>query len=267
MNRVLRCPDCNTPLIPGSMSCIKCKKQFSEPIPKIAEPEPAEPPVIPISVTPIPTPLKSAQKLQSKVLFATVLTVVCLIALVTFVITQSQANKRQALAQEQAYQQVLQDRAHLQQPPAPISMPAPVVMTPAPSTPAPVIMTAPSPPPRVTTSQQGSTESSGNSSQQQQAEIPQPQQVDVSQQVNELNRRGTDAVSDVEPNMMIDVEREQQDINTVQSCIAQLKQIDPDERHGSLADFFENDLPGMQDQLQNLKKVHEEQKEFGGMNN
>ena len=266
MNRVVRCPDCNMPLIPGSMSCIKCNKQFSEPIPKIAEPEPAEPPIVPISVTPTATPLKSAQKPQSKVLFATVLIAACLIAFVTFVITQSQADKRQALAQEQSYQQVLQDRAQLQQAPAPTPMPAPVVMTPAPSTPAPVIMTAPSPPPRVTTSQQGSTESSGNSSQQQQAEIPQPQQVDVSQQVNELNQRGMDAGRGVLS--QIDSSHCQQDINTLQSCIAQLKQIDPDGKHGSMADEFEtNQLPDLQRQLQTVKNREEEQKEFGGMNN
>ena len=111
MDRILRCPDCNTPLIPGSSSCIKCNKQFSKPIPKIAEPEPAEPPVVPISVTPIVTPPKSAYKPQSKVLSATVLVVVSLIALVTFVITQLQADKRQALAAEQAHQQALQARA------------------------------------------------------------------------------------------------------------------------------------------------------------
>ena len=101
----------------------------------------------------------------------------------------------------------------------------------------------------------------------QQVEVQQPQQVDITQQVRELNQRGNEAMSDAQPQMTIDVERAQQNINTLQSCIAQLRQIDPDGIHGSLANVFENDLPTMQNQLQTLKKTHEEQKEFGGMNN
>lgn len=35
--KVLHCPDCNMPLIPGSVSCTKCGKKFSKPIPKVVD--------------------------------------------------------------------------------------------------------------------------------------------------------------------------------------------------------------------------------------
>ena len=126
--KVLYCSECNTPLIPGSTSCIKCKKQFSKPTPKIMEPRSAPPPSMPSAVASTPVPPRNVFDPRNKTIAVAFLVFVCLAGLVTFVITQSQADKRQAIAAEQAHQQALQHQAQLQQAPPPIAVPPPIVM-------------------------------------------------------------------------------------------------------------------------------------------